>query len=155
MQYRKKAVAVEAVRFTGAPAEDPPGVRRRPEDGAPYVVTIHDQRCYVEPGDVIITEPDGDHHYPVRPDIFAATYELASAESDPPAPAASEFELALRDLINRYSVENGSDTPDFILAGYLVSCLDNFEQTTLERERWWGRGPAEGDLSAEPEPAGP
>ena len=29
----------------------------------------------------------------------------------------------LTDIINKHSLENGSDTPDFILAEYLVSCL--------------------------------
>lgn len=74
-RYRKKPVTVEATQFDGH--NDPPGVFRRPEDNTPYVVTIHDQRCYLSPGDWIIAEPDGIHHYPCKPDIFAATYEPA------------------------------------------------------------------------------
>lgn len=74
-KFRKKPVVIEAVRFDGMPAHDPPGVYRRPEDDTPYVVTIHDQRCYLSPGDWIIPEPDGVHYYPCKPEVFAATYE--------------------------------------------------------------------------------
>lgn len=41
-----------------------------------FVVTIHQQRVYLEPGDYIITEPDGKHHYPCKPDVFQNNYEL-------------------------------------------------------------------------------
>ena len=42
-------------------------------------------------------------------------------------------------LVNRYSAENGSDTPDFILAVYLLRCLDAFDESVNARERWYGR----------------
>lgn len=74
MKFRKKPVVIDAVQFTNGPV-DPVGVFRRVEDFSPYVVTIHDQRCYVSPGDWIIPEPDGVHFYPCKPDIFEATYE--------------------------------------------------------------------------------
>jgi hypothetical protein len=77
-KFRKKPVVVEAEQFHGG-AFDPPGVFRRDEDDSPYVVTIHDQRSYLSPGDWIIREPDGVHYYPCKPDIFAATYEAADA----------------------------------------------------------------------------
>ena len=42
----------------------------------PHVHTIHaGQIVNLEVGDWIIPEPDGMHFYPVKPDIFAATYE--------------------------------------------------------------------------------
>jgi len=50
-----------------------------------------------------------------------------------------EFMKELEGLINKYSQENGSDTPDFILAEYLVGCLRNFNNTVKEREEWYGR----------------
>lgn len=40
-----------------------------------YVITIHGQKAVVVDGDWIITEPDGIHHYPCKPDIFADNYE--------------------------------------------------------------------------------
>jgi len=42
--------------------------------------------------------------------------------------------------LNKHSAENGSDTPDFILARYLVSCLAAYDTATLAREEWCGRG---------------
>ena len=51
----------------------------------------------------------------------------------------SEFEKELEILINRYSKENDSNTPDFILAKYLKTCLDNFNTAIKEREKWYGR----------------
>jgi hypothetical protein len=74
-KYRKKPVVVEAEQFHH-PATAPAGVRTE-EDGRAYVVTIHGQRAYLAPGDWVITEPDGIHHYPCKPDIFAASYEPA------------------------------------------------------------------------------
>lgn len=49
------------------------------------------------------------------------------------------FETELQHLINRHSKENGSNTPDFILAKYLDVCLANFNSAVAERERWYGR----------------
>lgn len=41
-------------------------------------------------------------------------------------------------LINRYSRENNSNTPDFILAEYLNDCLESFEKASKARENWFG-----------------
>jgi len=51
----------------------------------------------------------------------------------------SNFIQELRDLINKQSLENSSDTPDFILAEYLNGCLELFNQTMVKREKWYGR----------------
>ena len=51
----------------------------------------------------------------------------------------SEFVKELTELLNRYSKENNSDTPDFILANYLSMALDNFDAAVKERELWYGR----------------
>ena len=50
-----------------------------------------------------------------------------------------QFRKELEGLINRYSMENGSDTPDFILAGYMAGCLDAFDTALKLREVWYGR----------------
>lgn len=52
----------------------------------------------------------------------------------------SEFEKELEILINKYSKENDSNTPDFILARYLNAVLDNFSAAVMDREQWYGRG---------------
>lgn len=49
------------------------------------------------------------------------------------------FLLDLTHLINRYSRENESNTPDFILAQYLEGCLAAFTTATQQRETWYGR----------------
>ena len=38
--------------------------------------------------------------------------------------------------INKVSAENNSNTPDFILANYLVMCLENFDHITNMRNDW-------------------
>lgn len=49
------------------------------------------------------------------------------------------FRKELEELINRYSKENGSNTPDFILAEYLVNTLAVFDTAVRARENWYGR----------------
>lgn len=51
------------------------------------------------------------------------------------------FRKELETVINRYSQENGSNTPDFILADYLTNCLLAFDSAVNARERWYGRKP--------------
>ena len=48
------------------------------------------------------------------------------------------FRDELRSLINRHSMENGSNTPDFILADYLQGCLELFDKSILSREGYFG-----------------
>lgn len=43
---------------------------------------------------------------------------------------------SIKHLLNSFSRENESDTPDFILAQYLISCLESFEQATRQRDIW-------------------
>jgi len=49
------------------------------------------------------------------------------------------FEHAIAEVINRFSKENGSNTPDFILAEYMSNCLDAFNKTSRAREKWYGK----------------
>ena len=51
----------------------------------------------------------------------------------------SRFRRALEMLINRNSMENGSDTPDFLLAEYLSRSLELFDNIVERREQWHGR----------------
>ncbi len=51
------------------------------------------------------------------------------------------FKKEIESVINRYSKENGSNTPDFILAEYLLNCLKNFDTATNLRENWYGHKP--------------
>ena len=46
--------------------------------------------------------------------------------------------------INSASAENASNTPDRILAEYLLDCLNAFDRATQQREKWYGRDPRSG-----------
>ena len=50
-----------------------------------------------------------------------------------------QFRHELTGLLNRFSKENGSDTPDWVLADYLIGCLAAWNASVRERERWYGR----------------
>lgn len=45
----------------------------------------------------------------------------------------------LTSLLNRYSVENLSDTPDFILAVFMLNCLAAFNEAQRGRQKWYGQ----------------
>lgn len=51
----------------------------------------------------------------------------------------SEFQNELQQLINRHSMENGSNTPDFILAEYMMHCLYGFNIATTARDLWYAK----------------
>jgi hypothetical protein len=62
----------------------------------------------------------------------------ANSESDEPDPPANSpsFAKELENLINCHSIENGSNTPDFILAEYLMGCLRAYENACKQKEAW-------------------
>jgi hypothetical protein len=49
------------------------------------------------------------------------------------------FESELRRILNKYSQENPSNTPDYILAQYMIDCLGAFNAATKHREEYFGR----------------
>lgn len=49
------------------------------------------------------------------------------------------FRDQLTSLINKNSLENASDTPDYILSEYLCRALESFDKAVSERETWYGR----------------
>jgi hypothetical protein len=49
------------------------------------------------------------------------------------------FQEELENLINKHSIENGSNTPDYILAKFLNECLENFNNIIRLRENHYGR----------------
>lgn len=50
----------------------------------------------------------------------------------------SDLRKEIESAVNRASAENGSDTPDFILAEFLVDSLAAFDKATLRRKEWYG-----------------
>lgn len=79
-----------------------------------------------------------------------STSESSSGNPEPAAATESAFRRELQHLINRESAENGSHTPDFILAEYLEGCLRAFDAAVGARDRWYGwrppLAPRTGDL---------
>jgi hypothetical protein len=49
----------------------------------------------------------------------------------------TKFREDLEILINQNSKENGSNTPDFILADYLADCLDAYDKAVTRRTEWY------------------
>ena len=49
------------------------------------------------------------------------------------------FEDRLAKLLNEFSQENSSNTPDFILATFLVRCLEAWNAGVQRRAEWYGR----------------
>lgn len=49
----------------------------------------------------------------------------------------NEFRKELESLINKHSKENGSNTPDFILAEYLCECLNAFDKAVTAKDEWF------------------
>ena len=47
------------------------------------------------------------------------------------------FQQELEALINKHSLERHSDTPDFILAEYMATCLHALNKAVVERLRWY------------------
>lgn len=84
---------------------------------------------------------------PNQPDTNMPNDIENTAGSDCPEATCSgdapDFITELRELLNRRSMENGSDTPDFILAQYLTDCLRAWNRATKRREDWYGRTPQE------------
>ena len=73
-------------------------------------------------------------------DCTNVQYQEKQREEKPTVrPPLTAFEQELRRVINRYYMENGSYTPDNILAEYLSACLNAFNIATTQRERWYGR----------------
>ena len=51
---------------------------------------------------------------------------------------SESFREELESLINRHSIENDSDSPDFLLAEYVISCLQAYAKTVKARDKWYG-----------------
>ncbi len=79
-----------------------------------------------------------------KDDIFVATVRavlLAGGMTiQGMAPRPKSFREELTALINSYSKEKESNTPDFILSHFLIGCLNSFGDAVQHREAWYGRG---------------
>lgn len=51
------------------------------------------------------------------------------------------FRKELEVLINKYSMENNSDTPDFIQAEFIEGCLKSWDKSVKMRDKWYSFDP--------------
>lgn len=93
-KFRKKPVEITAEQWF--PGSGHTGVYAEvvhADDGEfirPYVITAHEQRAYLAPGDWIIPEPKPGRFYPCKPDIFAATYDAVHPLAAEPVTTGTE-----------------------------------------------------------------
>ena len=86
-KFIKKPVVIEAMQFTNESKNQcynfvRSNVCADTENGKPImkIQTIHGDIAIVRIGDWIVKEPLPGFYYPVKPDIFAATYELTEED---------------------------------------------------------------------------
>lgn len=70
---------------------------------------------------------------------MTASHPDQDTEQDQTEPEgdSTDFRTELCSLLNKFSRENQSNTPDYILRDYLMSCLKAFEQATNRRTEWY------------------
>lgn len=49
-----------------------------------------------------------------------------------------KFRYRIEEIINSLSMENGSDTPDYVLADYLMDCLKAYDKAAQARKKYYG-----------------
>ncbi len=62
------------------------------------------------------------------------------------------FRKDLAALINRYNMEDASDTPDWILANFLRGCLTAFDTATNNRTGWYSLDSCGDEATTKPMP---
>lgn len=77
-----------------------------------------------DPGDWVIKYKNGDIDVCKQEDLHETLYREEE----------ETFEDELKRLINKHSKDSESNTPTWILANYLVACLDNFNESIKARE---------------------
>ena len=65
--------------------------------------------------------------------IDSENISKSASESIPPP----DFKKELMSLLNKHSKEQDSNTPDFIIAEYLVNCLKTFNESVISRTLWY------------------
>jgi len=76
---------------------------------------------------------DSKQHEPSNEAEREAGFAGAHGSADAP-----DFRSELCTLINKHSMENGSNTPDFILNQFLADVLMCFNKALRRRDEWYG-----------------
>lgn len=56
-------------------------------------------------------------------------------------PDLDQFRKDIEKTINIHCIDNMCETPDFILADYVLTMLTTLSHTVADREKWFGREP--------------
>ena len=72
-----------------------------------------------------------------KKELLSDTVASAMPDNVPVSKHRHELRDELSSLINKYYEENESNTPDFILAQYLLDCLDAFNVGVNARTEWY------------------
>lgn len=112
-----------------------------PKKGAKPILVIQDCDIVLAEGDWIDVQK--------QEDFMARTITGCDIFHSPPSARdlvkeERGLEEEVRAAINRASRENISNTPDFLLAEYLMRCLAAYETATRGRDRWYGMNPKPG-----------
>ena len=82
MKYRKKPVVIEAWQYLNGP-ERVRGECRCSASSLPHVHTMHSgQIMNLEAGDWITPDGKPETYYPIKPDMFARTYEQVETDQE-------------------------------------------------------------------------
>lgn len=54
---------------------------------------------------------------------------------------STDFQQELSALINKHSIEDESNTPDYILAQYIRKVLSAYNECIISRDEWYGFNP--------------
>lgn len=102
MKFMRKPTVTEAVQFDGDP-NCHPGIQL--DRGSPFVVTAHEQRCFLAKGDWILPEAKPDRYYPVKHAVFRANYEPLP-DSPPGMPPIPDSVLDMARKLRTWMVTN-------------------------------------------------
>src|SRR5580704_2891352 len=103
-RWRKKPIEITAIQFTGSNVEEiwatfgAAGIYGPTEKNPDHLIltTVHGDPAPCRAGDWVVPDAKPDTFYPVKPEVFAATYEPATAS--PPAEADPMWMHAYRDV---------------------------------------------------------
>lgn len=129
-QFRKKPIVIEAVQYTeyGKLVKGMCNSRSCYTLGntEPHVHTIHNNQVVnLEVGDFIIPEPDGEHYYPCKANIFHATYEPVKPEPVIGERSAEEI-LLEHGLIRKREGYMAFELCDDITFDALICAIDEY-----------------------------
>lgn len=103
-------------------------------------VSEYTQPTNTFPDAVVVKEGD------ISPAVPSATpasstneQETGTPKTVSPSDTKKAFVDKITEVINYHSKENGSDTPDFILAQYLNGCLNNWNKSVKAREKYYSK----------------